>query len=109
MILAKVLGTVVPARKTEGLRGVKLLLLGEVDPERRLTGTTRVAADAVGAGIGEFVLCATGSAAQQTEQTHHRPCDAVVTAILESWEIGGLQLYKRGARDEPPGDESAPD
>lgn len=99
MNLAKVLGTVVSTRKEESLRGLKFLLLGQVDTARELTGTTVVAADVVGAGVGEMVLYATGSSARQTKLTDRRPCDAVVMAIVDSWEIDGRELYKKGRDD----------
>ena len=54
-----------------------------------------VAADAVGAGTGEVVLYASGSSARQTEATHERPCDAVVMAIVDSWEIGGDEVFRK--------------
>ena len=99
MNLAKVLGTVVSTRKEESLQGLKFLLLGQVDAQRELTGTTVVAADAVGAGMGEMVLYASGSSARQTKLTDRRPCDAVVMAIVDSWEIDGRELYKKGRDD----------
>ena len=58
-----------------------------------------VAADAVGAGIGEYVLYASGSSARQTIATDKRPCDAVVMAIVDNWEINGNFLYKKGIND----------
>ena len=54
-----------------------------------------MAADAVGAGPGELVLIATGSSARQTLATQNRPCDAVIMAIVDSWEIGGAEKYKK--------------
>jgi microcompartment protein CcmK/EutM len=99
MNLAKVLGTVVATRKEESLTGLKFLILGQVDPTGKPTGATVVAADAVGAGVGEIVLYATGSSARQTTLTDRRPCDAVVMAIVDSWEIGGTELYKKGRDD----------
>ena len=100
MFLAKVVGTVVATRKEETLQGLKLLLLEQVDEQRRTTGTSLVAADAVGAGVGELVLYASGSSARQTKMTDKRPVDAVVMAIVDSWEIGGTELYKKGRDDE---------
>jgi microcompartment protein CcmK/EutM len=99
MNLAKVLGTVVATRKEESLVGLKFLLLGAVDTTGKPTGGTVVAADAVGAGMGEMVLYATGSSARQTKLTDRRPCDAVVMAIVDTWEIGGRELYKKGRDD----------
>ena len=96
MNLAKVLGTVVATRKEESLEGLKFLLLGQVGTDGQLIGGTVVAADAVGAGVGELVLYATGSSARQTKMTDQRPCDAVVMAIVDSWEIDGVELYRKG-------------
>ncbi len=63
MLLAKVIGTVVATRKDPSLIGLKFLLLRNVDMEGKPTGATVVAADAVGAGVDEMVLYASGSSA----------------------------------------------
>ena len=99
MILAKVIGTVVSTRKDEKLTGLKFLLLGQADSKGELTGGTVVAADAVGAGEGEYVLYASGSSARQTVLTDALPVDAVVMAIVDSWEIEGEERYKKGRDD----------
>jgi ethanolamine utilization protein EutN/carbon dioxide concentrating mechanism protein CcmL len=52
-----------------------------------------VASDAVGAGLGEVVLYATGSSARQTKMTHQRPNDAVIMAIVDTWEVDGQVKY----------------
>ena len=95
MLLAQVIGTVVSTRKEESLSGLKFLLLRGVDMEGKPTGATVVAADAVGAGVGEMVLYASGSSARQTVATDKRPVDAVIMAIVDQWEIGGEQKYKK--------------
>ena len=99
MNLAKVMGTVVATQKEESLVGLRFLVLGVVDGDGRPTGATLVAADAVGAGIGEMVLFASGSSARQTRATDKRPCDAVVMAIVDSWEIDGDEKYRKGDDD----------
>ena len=99
MILAKVIGTVVSTRKDEKLTGLKFLLLGQADSKGELTGDTVVAADAVGAGEGEYVLYASGSSARQTVLTDALPVDAVGLAIVASWEIEGEERYKKGRDD----------
>lgn len=99
MTLAKVLGTVVATRKEESMEGLKFLLLQQVDLAGKNIGGFIVAADAVGAGIGEMVLYATGSSARQTIATDKRPCDAVVMAIIDNWEIEGEIKYKKGLND----------
>ena len=78
MQLCKVVGTVVATRKEQTLEGLKMLLVRQVDTEGQDTGAFVVAADAVGAGPGEFVLVASGSSARQTQATTNRPVDAVV-------------------------------
>jgi len=96
MNLAKVLGRVVSTRKDNKIEGLKLLMLGAAGPDGQLTGSTVVAVDAVGAGEGEFVLYATGSSARQTRLTDAKPVDAVVMAIVDSWDIEGEERYHKG-------------
>ncbi len=95
MRLAKVGGSVVAPRKEESLSGLKLLLVRPVDEEGRDGTTVLVAADAVGAGPGEVVLIAAGSSARQTVATDKRPVDAVVMAIVDSWDVGGAVKYRK--------------
>ena len=95
MLLAKVVGTVVATRKDPKVEGMKLLLLQQVNPETLKAGGFVVANDAVGAGVGEFVLYASGSSARQTEVTKDKPCDAVVMAIVDNWDVDGHTLYEK--------------
>jgi carbon dioxide concentrating mechanism protein CcmL len=99
MILAKVLGTVVASQKEPALDGLKFLMLGQMGPDKTLTGGSVVAVDAIGAGTGEIVLYASGSSARQTRVTDGKPVDAVVMAIVDSWEIEGEDRYKKGRDD----------
>ncbi len=95
MLLGRVAGTLVASRKEATLEGLKFLVLKQVDVDEKETGGYVVAADAVGAGVGEIVLYATGSSARQTRYTHERPCDAVVMAIVDTWEVGGEEKYRK--------------
>ncbi len=99
MLLGKVVGTLVATRKEPSLDGLKFLVLKQLDIEGRESGGYRVAADAVGAGLGEVVLYATGSAARQTKLTDRRPCDAVIMAIVDTLEVEGAIKYEK-SRDE---------
>ena len=96
MNLAKVLGRVVASRKEESIVGLKLLMLGQAGVDGELTGGTVVAVDAVGAGEGEYVLYASGSSARQTAETNNKPVDAVIMAIVDSWDIDGAARYRKG-------------
>ncbi len=96
MILAKVVGTVVSTRKEQSMEGLRFMLVQPVDVDGKPTGTHVVAADAVGSGPGEYVLYASGSSARQTIATDKRPCDAVIMAIVDNWEIDGVFKYRKG-------------
>jgi microcompartment protein CcmK/EutM len=95
MLLGKVVGTLVASRKEPSMEGLKFLVLKQLDIEGVETGGYRVAADAVGAGLGEVVLYATGSAARQTKRTHQRPCDGVIMAIVDVLEVDGVIKYNK--------------
>jgi len=98
MLLAKVTGTVVSTRKEKSLEGLKFLLLRQIDLDGKESGGIVVAVDAVGAGVGEIVLFATGSSARQTVATDKRPCDAVVMAIVDNWEVEGKIKYRKNEK-----------
>ena len=99
MTLAKVIGTVVSSQKEASMDGLKFLLVQQVNTSGELSGSPLVAVDAVGAGTGEMVLVASGSSARQTIATDKRPCDAVVMAIVDNWEVNGEIRYKKGETD----------
>jgi microcompartment protein CcmK/EutM len=96
MLLGRVVGTVVATRKEPSMEGLKFLLVKRLDSAAGEMEDSVVAADGVGAGVGEVVLYATGSAARQTIATHERPCDAVIMAIVDSWAVGGREVYSKG-------------
>ena len=96
MNLAQVLGRVVASQKEPSLEGLKLLMLGIAGPDGQPSGGSVVAVDAVGAGEGEYVLYASGSSARQTVVTDGKPVDAVVMAIVDSWDIDGEERYRKG-------------
>ena len=93
MVLGKVIGTLVASRKEPTLDGLKLLVVRACDVDGNLTGGIAIAVDAVGAGIGEVVLFASGSSARQTTVTQNRPVDATIMAIVDQIAIDGQQRY----------------
>ena len=95
MLLAKVVGTVVATRKEPEIEGLKLLLCRQCDVEGNPTGGIVVAIDAVGAGVGEVVLYASGSSARQTTVTKDRPVDATIMAIVDQVAVGGDVKYNK--------------
>lgn len=79
MIIGKVVGSVVSTRKCENLTGSKFMI---VEPVPSLKIDNRiVAVDRVGAGIGEYVLVTTGSAARVDAPS--TPIDAAIVGIID--------------------------
>ena len=97
MILGRVIGTVVSTRKDDELEGLKFLVVKACDFDGKPTGAAVVAADSVGAGIGEVVLYASGSSARQTHITKDRPVDATIMAIVDVVEVEGEHRYVKDA------------
>ena len=95
MMISKVVGSVVATQKDEKLEDLKLLVLEVHDQNGKGAGSYVVAVDSVGAGLGDMVLYATGSSARQTTLTDSRPCDAVTMAIVDSWDLGGDNVYEK--------------
>jgi ethanolamine utilization protein EutN/carbon dioxide concentrating mechanism protein CcmL len=96
MLLGRVVGTLVASRKDEKLEGFKFLVVRRLNVENEEVGDYVVAADAVQAGIGDVVMYATGSSARQTILTDKRPCDAVIMAVVDTWEVNGVVKYQKG-------------
>ncbi len=93
MKLGRVIGSVVATRKDASLEGAKLLVVENLTLALEAEGGYVVAVDAVGAGAGEVVLYAGGSSARQTPVTRDRPVDAVIMAIVDSFDAHGT--YRR--------------
>lgn len=97
MLIGKVVGSVVATRKDDKLGGHKLLVVQVHDHQNRPVDQYVVAADSVQAGPGDMVLYATGSSARQTTLTEGRPIDAVIMAVVDSWDLGGENVYEKWA------------
>ena len=82
MIVGKGGGSVVATRKNEKLVGSKFLV---VEPLDGMEGSSNrlVAVDNVGAGIGEIVLVAKGSAARIGCNLADSPVDAAIVGIVD--------------------------
>ncbi len=84
MIIGKVVGHVVSTRKNENLIGQKLLIVEPHESLKGNMGSSRfIAIDNVGAGIGETVLVATGSAARVGCDLSNAPVDAAIVGIID--------------------------
>ncbi|MGV8981825.1 EutN/CcmL family microcompartment protein [Clostridium sp.] len=87
MIIGKVIGNVWATRKDEKLNGLKFLV---IQPSKSGDGdksTIFVAADMVGAGVGDSVLVTKGSSARASLHIQDVPIDAVIVGIIDSLEV----------------------
>ena len=83
MLIGKVVGSVVSTRKCENLVGNKFMIV-EI-PESMDSGKKRIVAiDNIGAGVGEIVLVALGSAARIGCGMAETPVDAAIVGIVDS-------------------------
>jgi microcompartment protein CcmK/EutM len=89
MKLGRIVGTVVSTRKDSSLSSLKLLVVENLTTTLDREGGYVVAVDAVGAGNGEVVLYASGSSARLTPATKDKPVDAVIMAIVDSFDVDG--------------------
>ena len=97
MKLGRIVGTVVSSVKDEKIDGLKLFVVRDLSMEMTDRASFVVAADSVGAGVGEVVLYASGSSARQTKLTDGRPIDACVMAIVDQIDLGKGLIYNKGA------------
>ncbi len=95
MKLGRIVGTVVSTKKDPKIEGLRLYLVQDITLDLAERDSFVVAADVMGAGVGEVVLYASGSSARQTTQTDGRPIDAVVMAIVDEMSMKGDLLYRK--------------
>lgn len=81
MLIGKVIGSVWTTQKEEGMEHLKLLMIQEMDES-----FTFIAADRIGAGVGDLVLITQGTPAQRLFHNRDVPIDAVVVGIVDSFE-----------------------
>jgi len=84
-----VIGDVVASHKDQNLSGLKLLVLQPVDTNRQPNGRTLVAADAAGAGTGEYVFFVRGREAAFPFYPVEAPVDAAIVGIVDHWSAEG--------------------
>ena len=82
MIAGKVVGSLISTRKSEKLVGNKFMI---VEPLHHMAADTRqiIAIDVIGAGIGEYVLIAQGSAARIGCDMQDAPVDAAIVGLID--------------------------
>ena len=89
MQVARVVGDIVSSVKDPGLAALKLLILQPLGPDRQPAGRTLIAADAVGAGIGEIVFFVRGREASFPFHPAEATVDAGIVGIVDHWHMDG--------------------
>lgn len=82
MLAGKVVGSIVATRKNDMLVGNKFMIVEVVD-KMRAKEQQLIAVDNIGAGIGEYVLVAQGSAARVGCNMKDAPIDAAIVGIID--------------------------
>ena len=100
MKIARIIGSVTATVKEGSLSGTALLIGNIEDGRGGVLEEAVVAADTCGAGPGDLVLLATGSAARLPARTGGMPVDAAVVAIVDhvdisAGEAGAAQSNRR--------------
>lgn len=88
MQLARVEGTVVATIKSEGLEGIKFLIVQPLDKHQNPVGSTVVAADAVQmAGPGELVYFVSSREAAEAMPVRFVPVDHAIVGIVDQVDV----------------------
>lgn len=96
MRMGRVIGNVWATRKEEGLSGIKLLIVQPIDAHGNSIQSHMVAADRIGAGVGDEVLITSGGSSRFIlPKDNPLPIDAVIIGIIDATEV------KRGDTHEP--------
>ena len=103
MRLARITGRVSATVKAGGLAGRKMLLADYVGPEGDVLERAAVLTDACGAGPGDLVLVATGSAARIPAETTGAPTDATAVAFIDQLSVGARSIDPREPAASPGG------
>jgi len=85
MYIAKVTGSIVSTQKHRSLTGKKLMIVQPVNGDGEGIKSEEVACDAVGAGIGEYVLITRGQGARMTFEPKENIIDVAIVAIIDSF------------------------
>ena len=95
MVIGMVVGSVVASQKSSSMDGLALRIVQRITFEGKLADAYMVAVDALGTANGEYVMVAAGSTARQTSLTDTKPVDAIIMAIVDTWQINGQVTYEK--------------
>ena len=95
MIICKVIGHIWSTKKEPSLEGLKLMI---VQAKGKESEPPIVAADVVGAGVGEEVLVVSGSTARKAFHRDDVPADLAIVGIIDTVEVEREAARKPAAK-----------
>lgn len=91
MKFGRVIGTLVASQKTEGLAGIKFLVVQPLDEDRQPAGEPYIAADATAqAGEGELVFVVASREAALAMPNSFVPIDKAIVGIVDDVDTPDL-------------------
>lgn len=87
MFMGKVIGSVWATQKEAGMENLKLLMVQPINVQEQESGSVVIAADRIGAGVGERVIVSRGTPARILFGPNNAPIDAVIVGIVDSFEV----------------------
>ena len=101
MFLGRVIGTCVASQKSDGLEGVRLLVVEPLDAHGTRTGDPFVAADPIGTGPGEWVYWVGAREAALALAETFVPVDAAIVGLVDELDVvkGRGKDFLRGRDD----------
>ena len=98
MFLGKVVGSVWSTKKTDNLNGLRFLLVHPINLNKEPLTDVIVAADVLGAGIGEVVICAFGHAARKAinaDDPSSLSLEAAIVGIVDKMDVDDDFIEKK--------------
>ena len=108
MFVGKVIGTLWSTKKTASIESLRFLIIHPLNLNKEPGTDIVVAADVLGAGVGEYVMVAYGRAARLAVGDDDCSIEAAVTGIIDRIDIDEGEALRQGeisrltSRDEPP-------
>ena len=87
MVICKVIGHIWSTKKEPSLEGLKLMVVQEESKTEDEKNNIHVAADMVGAGVGEKVIVVSGSTARKATGNDNTPIDMAIVGIIDTVEV----------------------
>lgn len=88
MVLGRIVGDVWSTKKNDKIHALKFLFVQPLGKDQAPAGDIFIAADEIGAGVGEMVIVSQGAPAMQAFNKEVLiPVDAVVVGIVDSLDM----------------------